>query len=240
MKRFAIIIMLLIPAQLWGQTPKFTGPEKVEPGSLIHLTIDIPESWGLIFESIPDDLFFVQLDQGTTRNFICAAGCATGKTIVVKAIYGRLENGRFVLNKVQHKVSVEGTTPVPPPPPPPPPDPSQGVRVMILIEESEPSKIPAAQAQALTDVQVITTLNSKCEKLRTSDGQMSPAWRKFDDDLTDDDIKLVPDPLKALYKRGVADSKGKVPWIVTQGPKGITSQEYPKTISEAISFFQAL
>lgn len=127
-----------------------------------------------------------------------------------------------------HRITVTGD--VPPVPPGPSPGPSPGptptptpptpalstFSVMIVEETADRSSLPRSQAAAMASLGV-----------RMYFTQKNAVWRVWDDDYTDQQIGGESPEIQQLYKRAVADSKGKRPWIVLGNKTGSESVELP-------------
>ena len=103
------------------------------------------------------------------------------------------------------------TPPVPPAPPAPIPD--AGFRVLIVIETADLSKLPPAQALALTAQDVRAYLNAHC--VAGADGK-TKEWRVWDKDVD----PAAETPLwQAAFKRAAGKT---LPWIIVSagGSKG--------------------
>lgn len=128
-----------------------------------------------------------------------------------------------------HRITVSGDVPPAPVPPGPSPGPTPGptptptptpalstFSVMIIEETAERSSLPRSQAAAMASLGVRMYFNQK-----------NAVWRMWDDDYTDQQIGGESQEIQQLYKRAVADSKGRRPWIVVGSKAGSESVELP-------------
>jgi hypothetical protein len=100
--------------------------------------------------------------------------------------------------------------------------------------------MPAALTQALSAKAVTDLLEAKCEQLTGINGTSRSAWRILDKDLKPEELTLLPAPLATLYAKAQKDCGGKVPWVASESPKGVTSRAYPTTVNDAVAYFQSL
>lgn len=108
----------------------------------------------------------------------------------------------------------------------PPPFPSDGLRVLILEETADRGKLPRSQLEILSSTALVKWLDEHCVK----DG-----WRKFDDDLTADDLKFASPVWQQAFTETKAQSQGNVPWIaITDGTRG-ESMKLPQTEAELMT-----
>lgn len=244
--KFAFLAALLLP--LSAEALEFTGPAKVPAGQTIAVELDgLPEidlskpfgdslAWTTALKldisapegdgSRPRQSLSIDFATRKWRMTVSVAPEKQGTYVLIAILDGELAT---------HRVEVGAANPIPGPGPV-----TMGLRVLILTDEEAPHRIPAPQLEALTSPRVIETLNQRCEKVASADGKTTPAWRVLHHKRTPEQLKLLPAGFPELFSRGVAESQGLVPWVISTSPKGTASRAYPATVEEAVQYFQAL
>jgi hypothetical protein len=127
-----------------------------------------------------------------------------------------------------------GHGPQPPPdvvpvdPPKPEPDTTAGFKVLIVRDQDQDGSIPLAQYTAIRSSDVKAYLTANCDK--EPDG--APAYRSWDDSYTDEQI--TDGDWLPRYRKALADSKGKLPWITIWGDTGVKTSEALPADTESV------
>lgn len=132
-----ILALLLVPTLVWSAEPKINGPEKIEEGKLLRLSIsDLPKNATVEWES--DSLDF----DGTDDGKFVGTGLRGPHKIVGRVF--TLEGDRVRTKRLTHVVTIgEAKKDVPPPiPPNPNPNPPQPNELspdawFMVIEETQ-------------------------------------------------------------------------------------------------------
>ena len=235
---------LQISATLDGE-PVDANPITMEPGQLLVLTLT-----GADLDKTPRNAAWTLNREAKGRIFHdstqrCLSFTATAQQadsyLFTAAVNGLGEDARP--DVVARWVVVSGKGPQPPPddvdpPIPPKPDPVDPVkptslRVMILRDLSEEGSLPRPQLAALQSNDLEGWLTTVCSK----DAEGTPLWRKWDDGYADDSV--TDKGWLAIYKKAIADSNGKRPWIgIWDGERNTVSVEFPADEAAAKSLIQ--
>jgi hypothetical protein len=119
-----------------------------------------------------------------------------------------------------------GPTPVDPPKPEP--DTTAGFKVLIVRDQDQDGSIPRTQYTAIRSSAIQNYLTANCDK--ESDG--APAWRSWDDSYTDEQI--TDGDWVTRYRKSLADSNGKLPWITIWGDTGVKTSEALPADTESV------